>query len=322
MNYIQQVYKGKNEPWMFLITIIVTAGIFIANLIFFLFFSDGIDLIEEQRKMMELVPSKNFWLAFNLLPFAVLLGLLFLFVKFMHQRSLLSLTTSRKKVDWKRVFFSFSLIVGITIATFALSYYSDPSQVEWQFDPVKFTILLIISLLLFPLQIGLEEYLFRGYMMQHVGVFVKNRWFPLLLTSVLFGVFHGANPEVEEMGLIIMVFYIGTGLLLGIMTLMDEGLELALGFHFGNNLLAAILVTSNWSALQTDALFIYTAEESSGEILEIIVPVLIVYPIILLIMAKKYKWKNWGAKLFGKVTPPPEIVEKTEAGDDDSLIVH
>lgn len=321
MNYIQQVYKGKNETWMFLITVIITAGLFIANLIYFLFFSEGIDVMEEQRKLMELIPSKNFWLAVNLLPFAILLGLLFLLVKFLHQRSILSLTTSRSKVDWKRVFFSFSLIVIITISTFALSYYSDPSQVVWQFDPVKFSILLIISLLLFPLQIGLEEYLFRGYIMQHLGVFVKNRWFPLILTSVLFGVFHGANPEVAEMGWIIMIFYIGTGLLLGIMTLMDEGLELALGFHFGNNLMAAILVTSSWSALQTDALFMYTAEEATSEVLEIIVPVLVVYPVILLIMAKKYKWKNWKEKSFGKVAPP-EMIENAQTNDDDSLIVH
>ncbi len=321
MNYIQQVFKGKNDPWMFLITFIVTAGLFIANLIFFLFFGGEIDVMEEQKKLMELIPSKNFWLAMNLLPFAFLLGLLFLLVKFLHQRSILSLTTSRMKIDWKRVFFSFLLIVVITVVSFALSYYSDPSQVVWQFDPVKFAILLVISLLLFPLQIGLEEYLFRGYMMQHIGVFVKNRWFPLILTSVLFGVFHGANPEVAEMGWIIMVFYIGTGLLLGIMTLMDEGLELALGFHLGNNLMAAILVTSSWSALQTDALFTYTAEEASSEILEIIVPVLVVYPIILLIMAKTYKWKNWNAKLFGKVTEPA-LAENETKEEDDSLIVH
>ena len=76
-----------------------------------------------------------------------------------------------------------------------------------------------------------------------------------MITSILFGVFHSANPEVSEMGYSLMVFYIGTGLLLGIMTLMDDGIELALGFHFGNNLLAATLVTSDWSALQTDAAF-------------------------------------------------------------------
>lgn len=310
MNYIQQAYKGENKVWMFVITTLLVAGLFIGNLIFFLFFGDGIDVVEEQKKLLELIPSKNFWLAANLIPFAVLLGLLFLLVKYMHQRSILSLTTARKKIDWNRAFFSFFLIVGITIVLFAISYFMDPSLIELQFDPLKFAILLVVSVLLFPLQIGLEEYLFRGYLMQHIGVFVRNKWFPLILTSILFGVFHGANPEVAEMGYIVMVFYIGTGLLLGIMTLMDEGLELALGFHFGNNLLAAILVTANWSALQTDAIFRYTAEEATSPIGEIVIPVLIVYPILLFIFAKKYKWTNWKEKLFGRVEVP--VIQKDD----------
>ena len=306
MNYLQQVYKGENKVWMFIITTALVAGLFIFNLIFFLIFGDEIDVVAEQKKLLELIPSKNFWLAVNLLPFAFLLGLLFLFVKYMHNRSIKSLTTARETIDWSRAFFSFFLIVGITIVTFAFSYSMDSSNIELQFDPVKFSILLIVSLILFPLQIGLEEYLFRGYLMQHIGSFVGNRWFPLIVTSILFGVFHSANPEVAELGLVVMVFYIGTGLLLGIMTLMDDGLELALGFHFGNNLMAAILVTANWSALQTDAVFRYTGEESMNPLLEIVVPVLVVYPIILIIFAKKYNWTNWKEKLFGRVVEPPK----------------
>ncbi len=304
MNYIQQAFKGDNKVWMFVITTFLVAGIFIANLIFFLFFGDGIDIIEEQNKLLEIIPSKNFWLAVNLLPFAFLLGLLFLLVKYLHQRSILSLSTARPKIDWRRVGFSFTLIVIITIVTFGIGYALDPSLIELQFDPLKFAILFVVSLVLFPLQIGLEEYLFRGYLMQHIGAFAKNRWMPLIITSVMFGVFHGANPEVAEMGWVVMIFYIGTGFLLGIMTLMDDGLELALGFHFGNNLLAAILVTSNWSALQTDAIFIYTAEEASSSLGEIIMPVFIIYPIILLILAYKYKWNDWKGKLFGTIEIP------------------
>lgn len=305
MNYIQQAYKGENKVWMFIITTILVAGLFIGNLLVFLFYGDSIDVVEEQKKLLDLIPSKNFWLAANLIPFAILLGLLFLLVKYMHQRSIKSLTTARKKIDWSRSAFAFFLIVGITIVTFAISYMVDPSEIVLQFDPVKFTILFIISIIFFPLQIGLEEYLFRGYLMQHIGVFTKNKWFPLILTSVLFGIFHGANPEVAEIGYIVMVFYIGTGLFLGIMTLMDEGLELALGFHFGNNLLAAILVTANWSALQTDAIFRYTGEEPPSAVFEIILPVLVVYPILLFIFAKKYNWNNWKNKLLGKVVEPP-----------------
>jgi membrane protease YdiL (CAAX protease family) len=101
-----------------------------------------------------------------------------------------------------------------------------------------------------------------------------------------------------------MIFYIGTGLLLGIMTLMDDSLELALGFHLGNNLMASILITSDFSALQTDALFRYSGvENSTGTLNEMIISIAITYPIILFILAKKYKWTNWKEKLRCKVNP-------------------
>ena len=94
-----------------------------------------------------------------------------------------------------------------------------------------------------------------------------------------------------------MIFYVGTGLLLGIMTLMDEGLELALGFHFANNFLAATLATAEYSALRTDSLFKYVeTQESTTSFFQILIPILIMYPIILIIFAKKYKWNNWKEK--------------------------
>ncbi|WP_418636873.1 lysostaphin resistance A-like protein [Winogradskyella sp.] len=304
MNYIQQAYKGQRELWMFFLTTFLIAGIFIGNFIYFLI-ADPADL-EMAYEMMKQIPA-NLSLIMNLLPFAFLLGLLFVLVKYIHQRSLLSLTTTRPKVDFKRILFSFLMITVYTIVTFFIGYSIDSSEIVFQFNPVKFAILFLISILLFPFQIGLEEYLFRGYLMQHIGVLVKNKWFPLIFTSVLFGLAHSANPEVGAVGFWqMMIFYVGTGLLLGIMTLMDEGLELALGFHLGNNLIASLLVTADWTALQTDALFKDMSEPGLGSISEIILPVLLVYPLMLLILSKKYGWTNWKDKLFGKVIEPPK----------------
>ena len=304
MNYIQQAYKGQRELWMFILTTILVAGIFIGNFIAYLY-TDPADL-EAAYEMMKSIPS-SLNLAINLIPFAFLLGLLFILVKYVHQRSILSLTTARPKVDYGRVFFAFMMIATFTIVSFIISYNIDSSEIIYQFDFTKFSILFIVSIILFPFQIGLEEYLFRGYLMQHIGVMAKNKWFPLILTSVLFGIAHSANPEVANIGFWkMMIFYIGTGLLLGIMTLMDDGLELALGFHLGNNLLASLLVTADWTALQTDAIFKSTAEPSMSILGEILVPVLVVYPIMLLILSKRYGWKNWQERLFGKVTEPPK----------------
>ena len=299
--FIEQAYKGNNTWWRVVITALLTTGIFIGNFIMYFMMSDK--QMKAAYDLMKDIPN-NLSLVINLLPFVFLLGMLFLLVYFLNERNLITLTTSREKVDFKRILFSFGLIVFISVLGFAASFYADNSNIILNFHPVKFFILLIISLLLFPFQIGLEEYLFRGYLMQQIGIVVKNRWFPLLFTSIVFGLFHSANPEVAEMGFGVMIFYIGTGLLLGIMTLMDDSLELALGFHLGNNLMASILITSDFSALQTDALFRYSGVENTSNTLnEMIISIAITYPIILFILAKKYKWTNWKEKLTGKVGP-------------------
>ncbi|WP_046744832.1 CPBP family intramembrane glutamic endopeptidase [Kordia zhangzhouensis] len=305
--YIQQAYKGDNATWKVLLTSFLVLFIFIANII--MFFTSDIDTLEEMDKMYEMLPSNNFWLLVNLSIFVFLLLMLFGLVVYLHQRSLVSLTTSRKKIDYKRIAFSFGLVFSLQIISFAIEYYMNPESIVFDFKPVSFIILVVLSLILFPFQIGLEEYIFRGFLMQQIGIVVKNRWFPLIVTSVAFGLLHSANPEVATMGGITMIFYIGTGLLLGIMTLMDEGLELALGFHFANNFLAATLVTAEYSALRTDSLFKYVSEGNEVTTFwDILLPILISYPIILFILAKKYKWHNWKDRLFGRVPAKEDAV--------------
>ena len=135
--------------------------------------------------------------------------------------------------------------------------------------------------------------------MQALGSLAKNRWVPLLLTSVVFGLLHGANPEVAKLGPIMYVFYIGTGLFLGILTLMDEGMELSIGFHAINNVVSAILITTDWTVFQTNAIFKDTAEPDITW--QAFLPIFIVFPILLMGYSKVLGWSNWKEKLFGHV---------------------
>ena len=196
----------------------------------------------------------------------------------------------------------FLLLPFFTIVTTLIDYNLSPEDFVWNFEMVPFLIMALIAIVMVPLQTSFEEYLFRGYLMQGLGVLARNRWVPLLVTSVIFGGLHLWNPEVDKMGYVIMVYYIGTGLLLGIMTLMDDGLELALGFHAGNNLIGAMLVTADWTAFQTNSILKDVSDPQAG--VDVVVPVIVVYPIFLFLMAKMYHWKNWRERLFGKVSPP------------------
>ncbi len=162
------------------------------------------------------------------MPFAGgLIFLLFIVVKFLHKQSIRNLTTSRAKIDWSRVAFAFILWGAISITMTMVDIYLSPDDYVFNFEINRFLILAVIAICLVPLQTSFEEYMFRGYLMQGIGNIFRNKWVPLIVTSVAFGLLHIANPEVDKLGNIIMIYYIGTGFFLGILTLMDEGMELA-----------------------------------------------------------------------------------------------
>tara|TARA_Y100001935_G_scaffold60353_1_gene50562 strand:- start:332 stop:607 length:276 start_codon:yes stop_codon:yes gene_type:complete len=88
------------------------------------------------------------------------------------------------------------------------------------------------------------------------------------------------------------------GFFLGLVTMMDEGLELALGWHYANNLTAALFVTADWTALQTDSIYKFVGEP---DVVSQILPALVIFPLLIYHFSVKYKWSGWKEKLFGKV---------------------
>ena len=317
MNYIEQAYKGKNEWYHWLFTIVIVffgwqlLGALPLTMAGWAKSNNAIQFAEFTKdNFMTAGLDKNFLLF--LILFMFLVGLIFLFIgiKYIHQRSFTSLITSRTKVDWKRFFYGFFIWGILALVMTYASILLAPENFIWNFNATPFFTLVAVSLIFIPFQTGFEELLFRGYFMQGIGVLAKNRWVPLVVTSLVFGLLHGTNPEVAKLGQITMVFYIGTGLFFGIVTLMDEGTEIALGLHAINNITAAFFVTTDWTVFQTDALYIDTSEPSVSW--EMFVPVFIVYPIMLFLFSKKYGWTDWKEKLTGKIIKPDSLKETIE----------
>ena len=315
MKFIEQAYKGVTEWWIYLLTFgVIFIAIQFASLPIALAGYIAVDgdmaKFQEQARssFMDSDINSNLFLALMIFTFMVALLVLYLFVRYVHKRSFKTIITSREKIDWKRFWFAFILWGGIIVIISSIAIFLEPENFVWNFKPIPFLILVLVSFFMLPFQTSAEELVFRGYLMQGLGVLAKNRWFPLIITSVAFGLLHGMNPEVAILGWGIMVFYIGTGLLYGISTLMDEGTELALGLHAANNVLAAIYVTTDWTVFQTDALYIDTSEPSLGW--ETFVPVFVLYPLVLVVFSKKYAWKDWREKLTGKVEKPDLVIHE------------
>lgn len=314
--YIAQAFNVLHDWWRYLVGIfIIVIAVIVGQVpftiaVFLKAFKNGESVFGMDESIMMTLLEPNLNLFLMLLSFAAGLIGLILVAKYLHNQSFTHLTTSRKKIDWKRFWFIF-FVWGIVSSSFVLlDYYTKPEDYIVNFNLVPFLILCVIAIVLVPLQTSFEEYLFRGYLMQGLGVIFKNKWVPLITTSLVFGLLHIANPEVEKLGYVIMVYYIGTGLFLGIMTLMDEGMELSLGFHAANNLFTVLLVTADWTAFQTHSILKDMSDPTEMGFSEIFMPVFIVFPILLLILSKIYGWTDWNEKLFGKVIEPVKVENK------------
>ncbi|MEZ4803028.1 MAG: CPBP family intramembrane glutamic endopeptidase [Gelidibacter sp.] len=309
--FIAQAFKVKHEFWRYLVgSAIIILASFIGQVPLGLVFvfkgmRDGIDMTSIDEKTMFTFLEPNLFLFLMLISFVVGMIGLWLVVKYLHRQSMTSITTARKKIDWKRIWFSFIFWGVLSSGLVLLDYYLSPEDYVVNFQLKRFVILSVIAIALIPIQTSLEEYIFRGYLMQGFGMLAKNKWFPLMMTSLIFGGLHLFNPEVKMLGYSIMIYYIGTGLFLGVLTLMDEGMELSLGFHAANNLFTALLVTSDWTAFQTHSILKDVAKPELG-FFDMVLPVFVLFPILLFIFSKVYRWTGWKEKLFGEVTELPK----------------
>lgn len=324
--FIEQAHKSQHEAWRYILGICVVFGGWqvigalplVAALIMK---SDSLSVLAGgDMGLMAEILGTNYFLFLMLLTFAIGILCLFFWTKVIHKQPIKELTTSRKKVDWNRILFAFISWMLISVAFMLIDVQMSPDDYQWNFKLEPFLVLAAIAIIMIPIQTSMEEYFMRGYMMQGLGVMAKNKWVPLVVTSTLFGLMHILNPEVGKLGYGIMVFYIGTGFFLGILTLMDEGLELALGFHAANNLTAALLVTADWTAFQTDSIYRDVSEPVLGW--DVFVPVLIIYPLLLFMFSKKYKWTDWKERLTGKVVAPVVATQEDISSSADSLIEH
>lgn len=239
--------------------------------------------------------SKNLVFTLLLLPFAAVFALFKYGYPKIHKRDFVHLLTTRQSLDWKRVGFSFGLwfvLLGVLLGIDLLI----GSKLILNFQPLPFLILFLVSFVILPLQTTVEELLFRGYLFQQFGKVFPKGWIGILITGTMFGLMHGSNPEIMELGKFFIIYYIVTGVFLGVITQMDGGLELSMGYHAANNIFAAIIVTNDWQAFQTDALFVSVSEPP--QIVEVLITLLIVQPLLLFIFSRKYKWEGWKSKLI------------------------
>lgn len=243
--------------------------------------------------------GNNMFILVQLIPFIILLMFLLFAVSKLHKRPIITLFTTRLEIDVKRIFFAFAIWSVFLSGSLVLSVLMG-AELKWNFNPKTFLMLTGISFFILPLQTTFEELFFRGYLIQSFARRFKTPLFPMIFSGVIFGLMHFSNPEVNVLGFEIITYYILTGIFTNLMAVMDEGLELGIGFHAANNIFGCLIITNNWQVFQTDALWMDMSKPAIG--LDLYITLFVFFPLMLFIFSKKYKWKTLKESLLTKVS--------------------
>jgi len=127
------------------------------------------------------------------------------------------------------------LVGGSLVEAMTTSTGSDLSlgELSWPHGTLLITTALCLALI--PFQAAGEELVFRGWLTQTLGQFLRSRRLLLLIVAVVFALAHGSLH-----GLYAFPFYLVMSLGLSLLTLWDERLELAIGIHTAQNVMAVI----------------------------------------------------------------------------------
>ena len=191
MNFLQTGYRGKNESWMYVIMFfIIFLGSMIGQIPITIkaFFASGKDFQRfaesGQNSFADLGIDSNLYLFLLLLSFVIPLLLFIPFVRKIHKKKIRWIVTSRQKIDWSRFFFGIFIWGSITFLFLGSDILLSPDKYVWNFKPIPFLTLCFIAIVFIPLQTSLEELLFRGYYMQGLALWLKNKWAPLIIMSI------------------------------------------------------------------------------------------------------------------------------------------
>jgi len=332
MKHIQNSFIGKNTAWRYVVMIV--AILLATNSIgaIPILIGYGIKMITNPELIEKLASdpqnlsilgySENLTFFMMVFPFLAGLGAFYFLVKPLHQRNFLQTVTGSSSIRWNRFMVS-ALIWTLFSAAYLFIYKGlDPSMFRMNNTSVTLLYLAVLSMTLIPFQATFEEVIFRGYLMQGfsylaggesrnpikriIVAFAGRMMFPLLMTSLLFSLMHAWNPEIKEYGFFTMMpQYLLFGLLFGVITILDDGIEIAAGAHAANNIFLSIMVTNASSTLQTPALFEQLEIHPWTEFWALMVTAVLFF----VVMRSIYRWNDISV-LWRKIVPE-KIIDQT-----------
>jgi len=216
--------------------------------------------IIDEASLMELATSSPLLAVSALTSLLVIVPLTYVFRRFLDGQSLRSLGLERGQ-GWVR-----HIVAGLLLGTvlmgliFLVEWGAGWLTVEgfsWHVQSPALLLARLLAYLLLCVAVALyEELAFRGYIFQNLRA-DRGIVAALVASSLLFGIFHGLNPNVNLLALANIFL---AGVLLAACYLVTRSLWLAMAFHFSWNFVQGPLLSFPLSGLDTAGLLVTSTQ--------------------------------------------------------------
>jgi len=252
MKFLQLAKEGKNNWWRYLLTIILTnPGISIGTIIGLLSIYILFDITSLLFNLAGLHPPIGRFLqgfadllSYNITS-AFLMLLLFFCMVSIHRRDFKSVLTAHERIKWYRILKGF--VVWFSMLLIFLIFSLPDPNLKFTFDGAVYPLLFIISLTIF-FQAGFEEIFFRGYILQALNLFLKKPPLAVLISSIIFAIGHWGNQLTFVGNLNIFIDTFIFAIVVAVITVLEDGVETAIGIHTANNMFCALVVNDGTSS--------------------------------------------------------------------------
>ena len=183
---------------------------------------------------------------YSYLSLAIFIPILYIASKIVRDRPFSSYSSSRGGWNWK-IYFK-CLLIPLTLYIVFLLISSLMGNEKGGNSQVSL-MAMVISLILIPVQCIAEEHVFRGFLMQTLGSWLKNPLLAIIIQAIIFAAVHSYN----YLGVISVGI---TGIMFGWLSWRTNGLEAASAIHSINNMVSFYTVALGFASISSTLSYI------------------------------------------------------------------
>ncbi|MGV9277217.1 CPBP family intramembrane glutamic endopeptidase [Streptomyces griseosporeus] len=241
--------------------------------------------------------------AISLVTIAVALPVVLLTARWIQARPAGTVSSVAGRLRWRWLAGCLALALPLILLSFGVSMLipesgdagGDAQGMDWVGLPTFLYGLAAVCLTV-PFQAAAEEYVFRGWLVQAVGAWVRWPWIPVVPQALLFAAAHGWGTAWGFADLVVF------GVVCAVLAIRTGGLEAGIALHVLNNLIGMGVAAGIAGALESDE----TAADMDWVGAVVDIPMVLLYAAAVLWLARRRRLRT--------VSPPAPETPPSYAG--------